>query len=70
MDNQPVVTRVIEDTLVDHSNQFVPAIQLLFKVGDFGPFSIKLPKEGFTAAKAQEAMRGLATEIGLLKRPG
>lgn len=62
----PVMTRVIEDSVVDENNRFVPAIQVLFKVGDHGPFSLKLPKEGFTAQKAQEAMNALAMEIGLL----
>lgn len=65
---EPVVTSIGEDAMQDPVKGYIPAIKVMFLVGDYGPFTLRFPKDEFTAEKAQQAMRKFATEVGLLPR--
>lgn len=49
---QANITRIVETTDVGDKGQAVASIRIEFKVGEHGPFSVVLPKAGFTAAAA------------------
>ncbi len=65
---QPIVTSITEDQVIDSKGNFVPAMRILFKIGDFGPFTIKIPTAEFTPEVANTRMAKLAQDIGVLTR--
>jgi hypothetical protein len=41
----------------------VPTIRVSFKVGDQGPFTVDVPKDGFTSDKVWDAIDPIANEV-------
>lgn len=63
--DQPQVINITEDSMTDPVKGFIPAIRLTFKVGTHGPFTLKLPKDGYDATVAKQEMIKFAQQIGL-----
>ncbi len=54
---------ITETTETDENNKFVRIRLVRFKVGTHGPFQVKIPADGFTAAKVREVLDAHAAEI-------
>ena len=57
------ITRVMEVTDLGDNGRAVPHVRLEFTVGPHGPFSITLPKTGYTAAGANAKIQQFVTEL-------
>jgi hypothetical protein len=67
----PLVANIIQitqDSFLDATGKPVYVINVRFKVGDHGPFTVPIPREVFTAEVAKRAMQPTVEAInGLLK---
>lgn len=52
-----------EETTLGDYGRTVVTVRILFKVGDHGPFLVRVPKEGYTAAAGRAAVEAYAREI-------
>lgn len=54
---------LMETTVADQYGKPIPGIIVSFLLRSNGPFKVPLPKEGFNATNAMEAVRRYATEL-------
>lgn len=62
----PTITRVSEIADTGDRGQIIPSIRVEFKIGDHGPFTVVLPKAGFTGAAAMAKMQEFAAQLAAL----
>jgi hypothetical protein len=68
MPDEIVVMQTTDDTMTDANNKYINAIRVEYRVGQQGPFSVKIPKSQFTAERAMKEMQQFASELNKLPR--
>lgn len=62
----PQITRVVETQETGDQGKTIASIRIEFKIGAHGPFTITLPKAGFTAAAANQHIAEFASHLRAL----
>jgi hypothetical protein len=63
LDKDITIVRVAEDVRWTDKGQNQPIIRVEFKVGDHGPFTERIPKADYTAAKRDDCLNKFAREV-------
>lgn len=63
MGEQPRVTSIRETMGLDSKNMPVAWVTATFYLGDHGPFTVQLPKLGFTGPALKDAIARYAREV-------
>lgn len=59
----PTITRIVEVQDIGDRGQLVPSVRIEFKIGPHGPFTVLLPRIGFTSALANQKIQEFASHI-------
>lgn len=63
MDLTKQIISVRENTAVDAAGSITSTIQTTYKLGDFGPFTLPLPRDKFSAAAVNEAIEAMRAQL-------
>lgn len=63
LDQDVKITRQFQDGRFDMSGKVDYYIRVDFMVGSHGPFTVKVPLDGFTQAKRDDAVNVFAREV-------
>lgn len=57
------ITQVTETSDVGDNGRLIPSVRITFTVGQNGPFTVTLAKQGFTAQTANEKIREFVSHL-------
>jgi hypothetical protein len=60
---QPTITRVIETQDLSDQGKSIQSVRVEFKVGDHGPFSVSVPKAGFSSAAVNQKVSEFVSHL-------
>lgn len=61
------ITQVIETSDVGDNGRLIPSVRITFMVGQNGPFTVTLAKQGFTSQAANEKIREFVSHLTSLQ---
>jgi hypothetical protein len=64
----PKVVRAVQDASFDTNGRPIEVMRVEFRVGEDGPFVVRIPREEFSAERVRTEMDRVARELNALPR--